>query len=86
MIEPTMRVRTRCRQSEPPRAKIPEDGRDQQRENHGEARAGTDLQNQFDRQQRDDGERHGAGEKAARPARLHIPDHTTAMFGSSECV
>ena len=47
-------VRARCRQAEPPGAEVPENGGDQQREDHGEAGAGADLENEFDRQQRDD--------------------------------
>ena len=40
---------------------IPEDRRDQQRKHHGEARAAADLQDQLDRQQRNDPEGDGAG-------------------------
>ena len=61
---------------EPPGAQVPDDGGDQQREDHGEAGAGADLQNQLDRQQRDDGEGHRAGgdEHAGQVAQAR-PDH-----------
>ena len=48
------------RQPEPPCAQVPYDGGDQQGEDHGVTGAGADLQNQFDRQQGDDGEGHSA--------------------------
>ena len=48
-------------QTQIPGAQIPNDGRDEQGENHGETRAGTDVDDQFHRQQRDDAESHGAG-------------------------
>ncbi len=53
-------VRRRRRQTEPPRAEIPQDRRDQQREHHREAGLAADLEDQFHRQQRDDPERHGS--------------------------
>ena len=60
------RVRAGGRQAEPPGAEVPDDRRDQQREHHGEAGARADLQDQLDRQQRDDaeGDRAGRGEHA----------------------
>ncbi len=59
-------MRARGRQAEPPCAEIPQNGRDEKRKHHGETRAGADLQNQFDRQQRDDRKGHSAsGEEHA---------------------
>jgi hypothetical protein len=78
-------VRTGGGQAEPPGAQIPENGGDQQGKDHGEAGAGADLENQLDRQQRDDREGHRAG-GGSTPARLQMPDQTTAMLGSSEWV
>ena len=57
MIEPISVCGARGRQAEPPGAEVPDDGRDQQREHHGKAGAAADLQDQLDRQQRDDAER-----------------------------
>ena len=54
-------VRTRGRQPEPPGAQVPQDRGDQQRKNHGESSAGAHLNNQFDRQQRDDRKGHRPG-------------------------
>ncbi len=45
-------------QSQPPRAQIPQNCGDEQREHHGEARAGAYLQYEIDGQKRDDGEGH----------------------------
>ena len=45
----------------PPGGEVPEDGGDQQREDHGEAGALADLEDELDRQQGDDGEGDGAG-------------------------
>ncbi len=55
------RVRRGRRQAEIPGAEVPDDGRNQQREHHGEAGAASDLQDQFHRQQRDDAEGDRAG-------------------------
>ena len=54
------RMRTRGRQAQPPGAQIPDDRGDEQREHHRVARARADLQNQLDRQQRNDAERDSA--------------------------
>ncbi len=54
------RVRRRRRKAQPPRAEVPEDRRDQQRKHHGEARARSDLEDEFNRKQRDDAEGDGA--------------------------
>ena len=54
-------VRTGGGQAEIPGSHVPDDGRDQQREHHGKARAAADLQDQLDRQQRHDAERDRAG-------------------------
>ncbi len=43
-----------------PGGEVPEDGRDEEGEDHGEAGACTDLEDELDRQQRDDGEGNGA--------------------------
>ncbi len=43
-------------QSEPPGAEVPEDGSNEESEDHGEASAPADLQDQFNREQRNDGE------------------------------
>ena len=59
-------VRTRGRQAEPPSSKVPQDGGDEQGEDHGESCAGADLEDEFDGQQRDDGIGNGArGEQHA---------------------
>ena len=76
MMEPDHGVRARRRQSQPPRAQVPQDGRDQQRKDHRESGAGADLQNQIDRQQRNDGERDRAGGgQHARQVAQPRPDH-----------
>ena len=49
------------RESEIPGTKIPEDGGNEEREDHGEAGAAADLQDEFDRQERDDTEGDRAG-------------------------
>ena len=49
-------VRTRGRQPEVPGADIPKDGGDQESKNHCKARPAAHLQDQFHRQQSDDGE------------------------------
>ena len=49
-------MRTGGGKAEPPRAEVPEDRGDKQREDHGEAGARTYLQDQFDGQEGDDGE------------------------------
>ena len=69
-------VRAGGGQAEPPGAEIPDDRRDQQREDHGEARAAADLQDQLDRQQRDDaeGDRAGRGEHAQEVERARPDD------------
>ena len=46
----------------------------------------ADLQNQFDGEERNDGEGDGAGLEARTPMRFQKPDQTTAMWGSSEWV
>ena len=69
-------VRARGRQAEIPGAEIPDDRGDQQREHHRETRAAAHLQNQFDRQQRDDAERHRArGDEYADEVADARPDH-----------
>ena len=69
-------VRARGRQAELPGAQVPDDRRDQQREHHREAGAAADLQDQFDRQQRDDAERHrAAGDQHAEEIEEARPDH-----------
>ena len=45
------RVRRTRRQPEPPGAEVPDDGSDQQREDHRETRAAADLKDQLHRQQ-----------------------------------
>ena len=77
------RVRAGRRQPEPPRAQVPDDGGDEQREDHGESGAAADLQDQLDRQQRDDAEGYRAG-RSSTPRKFQKPDQTTAMWGSSE--
>ena len=70
------RVRARGRQAEAPGAEVPDDRRDQQREHHREAGVRADLQDQFDRQQRDDaeGDRAGRGQHAEEVEEAR-PDH-----------
>ncbi|MHC2524190.1 hypothetical protein ACVIEM_001275 [Rhizobium leguminosarum] len=53
-------MRTRRRQAEIPGAQVPDDRGNQQRENHGKAGAGADLQDQFHRQQGQNAEGDGA--------------------------
>jgi hypothetical protein len=54
-------VPSRPGQAEEPGAEVPQDSGDQQREDHRETRAGADLEDQFDGQQRDDAESDCAG-------------------------
>ena len=79
------RVGTGSGQAEVPCAQIPDDRGDEQGEDHGESGLAAHLQNQFDRQQRDDGKRDRPLETIT-PKKLQKPDHTTAMCGSKECV
>src|SRR6516162_775463 len=58
------RVGARSRQAEPPGAEVPDDRRDQQREDHGKTGAAADLKNKLDRKQRYDSERHRAAGKS----------------------
>ncbi|MNI48215.1 hypothetical protein D3C73_1027710 [compost metagenome] len=51
------------RQPEPPGAEVPDNRREQQGVNHGKAIAGTGLQDQLNRQQRNDAERHHSAGK-----------------------
>ena len=85
MIEPISVCELEAGKPEPPGAEIPDDRGDQQREDHREARAAADLQNQLDRQQRNDAEA-TAPLEASTPRKFQKPDQTTAMCGSSECV
>src|SRR5579862_9699703 len=55
------RVRAGSREAEPPGAEVPEDGGGQQGEDHSEASAGANLQDQFNREEGDDAESDGAG-------------------------
>ena len=57
------RMRGRGRQAEPPGAEVPDDRGDEQGEDHREAGARADLQDQFHRQQRHDAEGDRAGRK-----------------------
>ena len=54
-------VRAGSREAELPGAEVPEDGGGQQGEDHGEAGAGADLQDQFDGEEGNDAEGDGAG-------------------------
>ena len=54
-------VRAGGGQAAPPGGEVPEDGGDQQGEDHREAGAGADLEDELDGQQVDDGEGDGAG-------------------------
>ena len=72
-------------QTAPPGGEVPEDGGDEQREDHGEAGAFADLEDELDGQQRDDGEGDGAG-AGEHADEVQMPDQTTAMWGSSEWV
>ena len=71
MIEPISVCDDDAGKPEPPGAEIPDDRRDQQREDHGEAGAAADLQDQLDRQQRDDAER----DRAAREQHAEEVEH-----------
>ena len=70
------RMRRTVRQADRPGAQIPDDRRDQQREDHGIAGAAADLQDQFHRQQGDDakGDRPAGGQHAEEVERAR-PDH-----------
>ena len=80
------RVRRRGRQAQPPGAEVPDDGGDQQREHHREAGAGADLQDQLDRQQRDDAEGHRAAGHQHAEEIERCPTRRTATCGGSEWV
>ena len=54
-------VGTGCGQAEPPGAEVPDDGGDEEGEDHGEAGALADLEDQLDGQQGEDGEGDRAG-------------------------
>lgn len=66
MIEPTSVWELDDGEAEIPGPEVPDDGGDQQREDHGETRTGADLQDQFYRKQGQDAESHGTrrGENA----------------------
>ena len=86
MIEPISVCELEDGQAEIPGAEIPDDRRDEQRENHGEAGAAADLQNELDRQQRDDAE----GDRAARDQNAEKvegarPDHGDIGRSASGC-
>ena len=69
-------MRTRGGQSEIPGAQIPDESRHEQGEDHGESGLAADLQNQFDRQQGDDGESdEAAGGEHAEEIPEAGPDH-----------
>jgi hypothetical protein len=78
-------VRTGGRQAEPPGAEVPENGGNEEREDHGEASAGAHLEDELDGEQRDDAKATVPEDKRT-PVRLQIPDQTTAILGSSEWV
>ena len=54
-------VRAGSWEAEPPGAEVPDDGSNEESEDHGEAGAPADLQNQFNREQRNNGESDSAG-------------------------
>ena len=69
-------MRARGRQAEPPGAEVPDDRGDQQREHHGVAGAGPDLQDELDRQQRNDAEcDRAARQQDAEQVEASRPDH-----------
>ena len=78
------RVRARCRQSQPPGTKIPDDRSGQQRENHRHARGTVDLQNKFHRQQRHDapGDRAACRQDAEKIAQARPHDRVLRSQGS----
>ena len=59
-------VRARSREPQVPGPEVPDDGRDEEREDHRETSAGPDIHHQLDGQQRQHGESHrpGGGEDA----------------------
>ena len=64
-------VRAGDGQTAPPGEQVPKDGGDEQGEDHGEAGAGGDLEDELDREQRDDGK----GDRArARDDADEVPD------------
>ena len=70
------RMRGGGRQAKRPGAEIPDDRGDQQGEDHGEAGAGADIQDELDRQQRDDAEGDRArGKQHAEEVEESGPDH-----------
>ena len=85
MIEPINVCDDEAGMPSAPRAEVPDDGGDEQREDHGEAGAGADLQDQLDRQQRDDAEGDGAG-RHHHAEEIENPDQTTATFAGIEWV
>ena len=60
MMAPDQRVRTGGRQAQIPGAEVPDDGRNQQGEDHRESSARPDIKHQFDGQQREHSEGYGA--------------------------
>ncbi len=61
MMELDQGVRRTGWQAQGPGAEVPDNGGDQQSEDHGEPGAAPDLEDQLDRQQADNGKRDGAG-------------------------
>jgi hypothetical protein len=79
------RVRAGGGQAEIPGAEVPEDRGNQQREDHGKAGAGADLQDQLHRQQRHDAEGDGAA-RGQTPRKLKKPDQMTANSAGIDLV
>ena len=72
-----------CRKAQPPGAEIPDNRCDQQSEDHGKTRFAANLQNQFDRQQRDDAESdRAAGGQDAEEIPHSGPNHCDVRFES----
>ena len=69
-------VRARGRQTQIPGAEIPDDGGDEEGKDHGEAGIAADLQDELDREQRDDAESDGAArQQNAEEVEETGPDH-----------
>ena len=77
MMEPIRVCDEEAGKPSAPGAQVPDDRGEEECEHHRETGVGTDLEDQLDRQQRDDAERDRAADKST-PKKLKKPDQTTA--------
>ena len=82
MIEPISVCELEAGRPRVPGAEVPDDRGDQQREDHREAGAGADLEDQFDRQQGEMAKATAAG-RVSTPRKFQKPDQMTATGGLS---